>query len=125
MHITASAISLNVEDVAASASFLSTHFGFTEAMSAEGFVSMTRPDAGFNIIYLKRGLPTLKPEYLKTRTADGLLVVFVVEDVDAEYARLQREGAPVLTPIETESWGERYFQVRDPNGVIIQLVQWM
>lgn len=29
------------------------------------------------------------------------------------------------TPIETEQWGERYFQVEDPNGVIIQLVQWV
>jgi hypothetical protein len=31
--------------------------------------------------------------------------------------------APILTPIETEEWGERYFQVEDPNGVIVQLVQ--
>jgi uncharacterized glyoxalase superfamily protein PhnB len=67
----------------------------------------------------RRGDPDSK------RKADGLLVVFVVDDIDGEYTRLQREGAPVLTPIETESWGERYFQVRDPNGVIIQLVQWM
>ena len=31
----------------------------------------------------------------------------------------------MATPIETEPWGERYFQVLDPNGVIIQLVQWV
>jgi len=29
------------------------------------------------------------------------------------------------TAIETESWGERFFQVTDPNGVVLQLVQWM
>jgi uncharacterized glyoxalase superfamily protein PhnB len=28
-------------------------------------------------------------------------------------------------PIETEPWGERFFQVPDPNGVVIQLVQWI
>lgn len=33
--------------------------------------------------------------------------------------------ACILTPIETEAWGERYFQVEDPNGVVIQLVQWV
>ena len=27
-------------------------------------------------------------------------------------------------PLTVEEWGERAFQVRDPNGVIIQLVDW-
>ncbi|MBZ4335552.1 MULTISPECIES: VOC family protein [unclassified Corallococcus] len=125
MRVTASAVSLNVDDVEASASFLKRHFGFTEAMAADGFVSLSRPDVGFNVIYLRTGLKTLKPESLKTRRADGLIVAFVVDDIDAEYARIQAEGVSILTPIETEAWGERYFQVADANGVIVQLVQWM
>ncbi|MBN8229358.1 VOC family protein [Corallococcus macrosporus] len=125
MRVTASAVSLNVADVEASAAFLKRHFGFTEAMAADGFVSLSRPDVGFNVIYLRTGLKTLKPESLKTRRADGLIVAFVVEDIDAEYARIQAEGVDILTPIETEAWGERYFQVADANGVIVQLVQWM
>jgi catechol 2,3-dioxygenase-like lactoylglutathione lyase family enzyme len=125
MRVTASAVSLNVDDVEASAAFLTRHFGFTQAMAADGFVSLTRPDVGFNVIYLRTGLKSLKPESLKTRRADGLIVAFVVDDIDAEYARIQVEGVKVLTPIETEAWGERYFQVADANGVIIQLVQWL
>jgi uncharacterized glyoxalase superfamily protein PhnB len=39
--------------------------------------------------------------------------------------RLESEGVRFTTPIETEPWGERYFQVTDPNGVVIQLVQWI
>jgi uncharacterized glyoxalase superfamily protein PhnB len=27
-------------------------------------------------------------------------------------------------PLTCEEWGERAFQVRDPNGVIVQLVDW-
>ncbi len=125
MKISASAISLNVDDVAASAAFVKDHFGFSEDMAADGFVSLRREDAGFNLIYLRTGLATFKPERLRERRADGLLVVFVVDDVDGEYARLQREGVAITTPIETEPWGERYFQVTDPNGVTIQLVQWV
>ena len=117
MKITASAISLNVDDVAASAAFAKDHFGFGEDMAADGFVSLSRPDAGFNLIYLRTGLATFKPERLRGRRADGLLVVFVVDDVDAEYARLREEGVSITTPIETEPWGERFFQVTDPNGV--------
>jgi catechol 2,3-dioxygenase-like lactoylglutathione lyase family enzyme len=125
MLIKQSAISLNVADVEASAAFMKRHFGFAEAMAADGFVSLSRSDAGFHLIFLRTGLATFKPVHMKGRHSDGLLVVFVVDDVDAQYERLQRENVPILTPIETEEWGERYFQVADPNGVVIQLVQWV
>ena len=49
----------------------------------------------------------------------------MVDDVDGEYERLMAEGVEITTPIETEPWGERYFQVTDPNGVLLQLVQWV
>lgn len=125
MHITASAISLNVEDVQASAAFVRDHFGFVEEMADDGFVSLTRPDAGFNIVFLRTGLSTFKPEALRGRRADGLLIVFVVDGIDAEYERLRDAGVEMATDIETESWGERFFQVSDPNGVVIQLVEWV
>lgn len=125
MQVTASAISLNVDDVTASATFVKQHFGFTEQMSADGFVSLSRQDVGFNLIFLQTRLKTFKPIHMRGHRADGLLVVFVVDNIDEEYARLQAEGVKILTPIETESWGERFFQVIDPNGVVIQLVQWM
>ena len=124
MRITSSAVSLNVDDPVASAAFLVDHYGFSEDMAADGFVSLSRPDAGFNVIYLRTGLSTFKPESAKGR-ADGLLLVFVVDDVDAEYERLRRDGVAITTPVETEPWGERYFQVTDPNGVVIQLVEWV
>ncbi|HEX3002709.1 MAG TPA: VOC family protein [Angustibacter sp.] len=124
MHITESAVSLNVPDVEASATWAQRHLGFSEVMAAEGFRSLAHPDAGFNLIYLHTGLPTFKPASVAGRV-DGLLVVFTVEDVDAEYTRMQAAGVDVVTPIETEPWGERYFQVADPNGVVYQLVQWM
>lgn len=124
MQITSTAISLNVPDVEASATWVQKHLGFTEAMAADGFSSMTHEQSGTNLIYLRTGLPTFKPASAAGR-AGGLLVVFTVEDIDADYARLQGEGVEVVTPIETEPWGERYFQMTDPNGVIYQLVQWV
>lgn len=125
MKITTSAISLNVDDVEASATFVKQHLGFSEDMSADGFVSLSRQDAGFNLIFLKTGLKTFKPAHMHGHQADGLLVVFVVDDIDAEYARLQTEGVKIVTPIETEPWGERFFQMIDPNGIIFQLVEWV
>ncbi len=125
MQVTASAISLNVDDVTASATFAKQHFGFSEEMSADGFVSLSRKDVGFNLIFLRTGLESFKPIHMRGHQADGLLIALVVDDIDTEYARIQAEGVTITTAIETEPWGERFFQVTDPNGVVIQLVQWM
>jgi catechol 2,3-dioxygenase-like lactoylglutathione lyase family enzyme len=125
MNVTASAISLNVTDLQASAKFVIDHLGFTEQMSADGFISVARPDAGFTLCYLRTGLDSFKPKSAAGSAGEGLLVTLVVDDIDAEYARLQGEGVPIVTPIETEPWGERYFQMSDPNGIILQLVQWV
>ena len=123
MKISSSAVSLNVDDVAASSAFLATHFGFHEAMAADGFASLTRDDAGMNVIFLRRGLPTL-PADQRDDHAAGLILAFVVDDLEGELARLEREGVRITMPLTVEEWGERAFQVRDPNGVIIQLVDW-
>ncbi|MEU4708726.1 VOC family protein [Nocardia salmonicida] len=125
MQITASALSLNVADPQASAQFLIDHLGFTEKMAADGFVNVERADAGMDVIYLRTGLGSFKPARIAGSAGEGLLVVFVVDDIDREYDRLRAEGVPIETPIETEEWGERYFQMTDPNGIVIQLVQWV
>jgi uncharacterized glyoxalase superfamily protein PhnB len=123
MRITASAVSLNVEDVAASSAFLAEHFGFGEEMAADGFASLSREDAGMNIVFLRRGLESL-PDDQRNSRASGLILAFVVDDLEGELARLQSEGVAITMPLTAEDWGERAFQVTDPNGVIIQLVDW-
>ena len=123
MQITASAVSLNVDDVPASSQFLIDHFGFQEAMAADGFASLTREDAAINVVFLRRGLPTLPADQRDVR-ATGLILAFEVTDLEGELARLEGEGVTITMPLTSEEWGERAFQVRDPNGVIVQLVDW-
>ncbi|MFD4468752.1 VOC family protein [Rhodococcus sp. NPDC058505] len=125
MKITGTALSLNVADPAASAEFAATHFGFTEAMADDGFISLAHPDAGVNVIFLRTGLGTFTPASIAGPAGQGLLIVFVVDDIDAEFARIAAAGAVVVTEPETEPWGERYCQFADPNGLIWQLVQWV
>ena len=123
MKISSSAVSLNVDRVAASSAFLVEHFGFREEMTADGFASLSREDAGMHVIFLRRGLATL-PEDQRWAGVAGVILAFVVDDLEGELARLQAEGVPITMPLTAEEWGERAFQVRDPNGVIVQLVDW-
>lgn len=125
MQITSTALSLNVPDERASADFAMTHFGFTEAMSADGFVSLEHPSAGVNVVFLKTGLESFKPAEIRGSAGEGLLIAFVVDSVDDEFARISAAGARVVTEPETEPWGERYCQFADPNGIVWQLVNWV
>ena len=123
MRITASAVSLNVDDVDASRDFLVDHFGFAVQMADDGFASLAREDAGMNVVFLRRGLGSL-PADQRDEHARGLILAFVVDDLEGELARLEGEGVTITMPLTVEEWGERAFQVRDPNGVIVQLVDW-
>ncbi len=123
MRITATAVSLNVDDVPASSAFLVRHLGFREEVAADGFASLSRGDAGVNVVFLRRGLPTLPADQRDVHAA-GLILAFVVDDLEGELRRLQDEGVAITMPLTVEEWGERAFQVRDPNGVIVQLVDW-
>jgi uncharacterized glyoxalase superfamily protein PhnB len=125
MRITGTALSLNVADTAASADFVTKHFGFTEVMSADGFVSLSNPTASMNVVFLRTGLGSFKPASIAGPAGQGMLVAFVVDDLDDEFARISAEGATVVTPPETEPWGERFCQFADPNGLVWQLVQWV
>jgi uncharacterized glyoxalase superfamily protein PhnB len=109
--------------VASSVRFLTEYFGFTEEMSADGFASLGRPDAGMNVVFLRRGMEML-PEDQRDDHAGGLILAFEVEDLEGELTRLRGEGVAITMPLRSEEWGERAFQVRDPNGVIIELLDW-
>jgi uncharacterized glyoxalase superfamily protein PhnB len=123
MKITASGVALTVDDVPASTAFLVDHFGFQIEMSADGFASLTRDDSGMHVAFLRRGLSTL-PDDQRDDHASGVILAFTVDDLEGELARVQAEGVAITMPLTSEEWGERAFQVRDPNGVIVQLVDW-
>ncbi|MBD9724031.1 VOC family protein [Streptomyces caniscabiei] len=124
MQITASTVSLTVDDVAASRSFFTTHLGYDERMAADGFSSLSRPDAAADIVLLRRGTEIL-PADQRDQRAGGLILAFTVDSgIAGEEDRLRAAGVDITMPLREEPWGERLFQVTDPNGVVVQFVEW-
>jgi uncharacterized glyoxalase superfamily protein PhnB len=58
----------------------------------------------------------------------GLREVAVLGDqhgrrrVDAAYAEARRRGYEIVHPLTQEPWGTRRFFVRDPNGIVVNVV---
>ena len=75
------------------------------------FASPTNPTAQITIMR-SDGSPKLAPQ-----------VTVEVADVDAVHAKAVRRGAEVVYPLTDESWGVRRFFVRDPNGVVINVMR--
>ncbi|MEU4696148.1 VOC family protein [Nonomuraea dietziae] len=124
MNITTTTVSLTVDDVEASSGFFTTHLGFREALADEGFASLTRDDAAADVVLLRRGSEVL-PENLRHQRPAGVIVAFTVTDIAAESDRLVREGANITMELRQEPWGEKLLQLTDPNGVVVQLVEWV
>jgi uncharacterized glyoxalase superfamily protein PhnB len=123
LQITASTVSLTVDDVAASQRFFTTHLGYTEQAAADGFASLTRQDAAVDIVLLARGNQVL-PADQRDQHASGLILAFTTTDIEDEEKRLRTEGLTITMPLREEPWGERLFQITDPNGVVVQFVEW-
>ncbi|MDX2602379.1 VOC family protein [Streptomyces caniscabiei] len=124
MQITASTVSLTVDDVAASRSFFTTHLGYDERMAADGFSSLSRPDAAADVVLLRRGTEIL-PADQRDQRAGGLILAFTLDSgIADEEDRLRAAGVDITMPLREEPWGERLFQITDPNGVVVQFVEW-
>jgi uncharacterized glyoxalase superfamily protein PhnB len=122
LRITTSTVSLTVNDVAASQAFFTKHLGYREQAAADGFASLAHDDA-VALVLLRRGIEVL-PSEQRDQHAAGLILAFTVTGLEAEEQRLRAEGVEITMPLREEPWGERLFQVTDPNGVIVQFVEW-
>jgi uncharacterized glyoxalase superfamily protein PhnB len=56
-------------------------------------------------------------------SGQGLLLTLQTDDAAAEAARLQAAGVELSYPLTREPWGQWRFQVRDPSGLVLDIVE--
>ncbi|MDF5759331.1 VOC family protein [Spongiactinospora sp. TRM90649] len=103
--------------------FYTRLFGFEVTFEADWYVSLRRPGAmPYELALLAHDHPTIPAAYRKP--AQGMLLNFEVEDVDAEWERLVLgEGLKPELTLRTEDFGQRHFIVPDPNGILIDVIK--
>ena len=105
------------KDVSAALDWLSATFGFTERLrftDPENQVTHAELTVGDSLIML--GHPG--PSYRSPRDV-GAVTQFVhvyVDDVDAHFERAKAAGAEVLSVPEDKPYGDRSYDVADPEG---------
>jgi catechol 2,3-dioxygenase-like lactoylglutathione lyase family enzyme len=87
--------------------------GFTVAMDLGWVVTLASPTNPTAQITLLRREVSAQPVPQ---------VTVEVADVDAVHAEAVRRGAEVVYPLTEEPWGVRRFFLRDPNGVVVNVM---
>lgn len=112
-----------IQDVAGSRAFYTGHFGFQVAFETDWYVSLkASQNQPFELALLNPDHPTI-PQDFRRSLSGGLILNFEVDDVDAEYDRLQKVGLPIHLELHSEDFGQRHFITADPNGVLIDVIK--
>lgn len=102
--------------------FYHRHFGFDVVFEADWYVHLLS-ETGLQLGFLKPNHSS-QPEFLHgAYRGEGVVYSFDVEDVDQEFRKLRDSDVEILYQVTTETWGQRHFMIRDPGGMIIDIVQ--
>ncbi|MFY0665214.1 MAG: VOC family protein [Natronospirillum sp.] len=110
-------------DVAGSKAFYTEHFGFEVVFDTDWYVSLRAAEEPLFELAILNATHDTVPEGFRQAMSGGLILNFEVDDVDAEYSRIQRANLPIHLDIRSEDFGQRHFITADPNGVLIDVIK--
>lgn len=110
--------------LAESKAFYCNHLGFRVKQELEGFVVLQHAgNTAYEIMFCVPNSPFVDPIFHPAYTGHGLIFQMEVDDVDAEYSRLQQEDLSITLPLKEEPVNGRHFTITDPNGILIDIVK--
>jgi catechol 2,3-dioxygenase-like lactoylglutathione lyase family enzyme len=115
---------VTTQHVAACRDFYVRHFAFQVAFEASWFVYLTRPaeDGAVALAFMTPDHPSMPPGP-EVFSGVGLLLTLQTDDAAAEAERLRAAGVEITWALRREPWGQLRFQVRDPSGLALDIVE--
>lgn len=114
---------IQTEQVASTSAFYVEHFGFEIVFQSDWYVSLKAAHGStpFELAILDPRHETIPASF--QASVKGLILNFEVDDVNAEYERLnERAKLPLHLELRDEEFGQRHFITSDPSGVLIDII---
>lgn len=122
MKLTSHYIVICTAALAETRAFYESFFDFTPAFESDWYVHLTsRSDSRVNLAIMDHSHPTIPEGYRKP--AQGMLLNFEVEDVDAAFAKAKAAGLNIRQELRDEDFGQRHFIMADPSGVLVDVIK--
>lgn len=113
---------IGTDKITASRDFYTDHFDFDIVFEADWYVSLkSRANPAYELALLDYRHSSLPEAY--RQPARGVLINIEVSDVDEIYTQLKENGLPMILELKSEAWGQRHFITRDPNDILIDVIQ--
>jgi lactoylglutathione lyase len=109
-----------VESLGRSVTFYRDVIGLRVRREGDGYVEFAMDNTKFSL-FERSGLPELIGRGGGSPPCGE--IGFLIDDVDAEAARLERLGVEILRGPVNRGWGERTLHIADPDGNIIEFAQ--
>lgn len=117
--MTFASIRIITDDVDRLAAFYERVTGQTAVRPAPVFAQFSGP--GATLAIASPATVAMLGDALAPAANRSVIVEFEVDDVDAEFARLEPELTDIVLPPSTMPWGNRSALFRDPDGNLVNL----
>ena len=111
---------IQVRDVAATAAFYVTHFGFTPVFESDWYVQLRGGARDSELAIIGFDHESIPPA--GRQPTSGLILSFEVPDAAVDAARLVAAGVAIVQPLRDEVFGQRHLIAADPNGMLIDVI---
>lgn len=108
-------------DPARTATFYRELLALEDTFASDWYISLAASGGNPQIATVQRQHDSI-PSRFRAAPA-GVLVTAEVEEADAVRARADAMGAPLEMELRDEPWGQRHFMTRDPDGLLVDVVQ--
>jgi len=112
------------ENIEAQKEFYAKAFGFEAVFfDADFYVHLVNPSNGIELGFMLAKLPS-QPDFLHpVAQAKGMVISFEVNNAAQAYEQAKKDGLDIAFDLKTETWKQTHFMVRDPAGLLIDIVE--
>jgi len=111
-----------IPDLNKALEFYVKHFGFSPVFESDWYIhliSETKVELGFMIPNVSS-----QPEILHMpHSGEGSVFSFEVTSSDDAFDYAISQQLNIILKIKSEEWGQRHFLLKDPNGLILDVVE--
>jgi len=109
-------------DLPACKNFYQSVLGMKTVFELEWYIQMQSPtDTNLQIAFVAKDHNSVPDGY--GQNPNGVLITVEMDEVDPLYEQAKTLNIPVVMDLRDEEWGQRHFMARDPNGLLVDLVQ--
>jgi uncharacterized glyoxalase superfamily protein PhnB len=114
---------ITVNDMRAGRDFYVKHFGMDVIFEAQWVTMLGDAESGKIALGLMTADHPTNPPGPEVFVGKGMIVTLQVDDAAKLCAELTGQNISIFYGLHDEPWGQRRFTLKDPNGVIVDVVE--